>query len=298
MIAPVEPPVDSIDQPPACPVCDQTGFDLLFNKKGRDFWRCKGCDTELQHPLPTELELATYYDQSFNDGMYKEFTSASSMKQMTAQRRLLELSRHVANQGRWMDVGCADGTFVEAANAIKGVDCTGIELSDHAVAQATARGLDVTQGMIGGLPDEESYDAITAFDVIEHVLDPVGFLRDAIRRLRPGGHLVLTLPDTGANVRKLMGRRWYFYIPEEHLHYFNRQNLSQLVTREGLELTSVARTFKPLTYDYSLTQFAEFNPWIYRILRGGGRLLPKTLRNKVFSLPIGEMMLIARKPLL
>ena len=93
---------------PTCPVCDQTDFDLLFNKKGRDFWRCKGCDTELQFPLPTERELAAYYDQSFSDGMYKEFTSASQMKQMTAERRLLEISRHVAHQGRWMDVGWAD----------------------------------------------------------------------------------------------------------------------------------------------------------------------------------------------
>ncbi|TWU47716.1 hypothetical protein Poly59_45570 [Rubripirellula reticaptiva] len=95
--------------------------------------------------------------------------------------------------------------------------------------------------------------------------------------------------------RRLMGSRWYFYIPEEHLHYFNRKNLSRLLEQEGFTVKAAKRTYKPLTFDYSLIQFQEYNPLIHRTLSTVGKLVPQGLRSKIVPLPIGEMMLIAQK---
>lgn len=44
----------------------------------------------------------------------------------------------------------------------------------------------------------------------------------------------LPCPDTGAWVRHLMGRRWCFFIPEEHLYYFNRRNIATLLSKQGV----------------------------------------------------------------
>ncbi|TWU47715.1 bifunctional 3-demethylubiquinone-9 3-methyltransferase/ 2-octaprenyl-6-hydroxy phenol methylase [Rubripirellula reticaptiva] len=155
-----------------CPVCGVTQFRHRFKKKNRAFWQCQSCDMELQYPLPTADELRDYYDNSYSEGMYNEFASAQTMKRMTAGRRLLEIRRHLPIGGQWLDVGCADGMFIDVANA-NGVNVEGVELSQVAVDLARNSGLKVHCGTIDSLPEDRMFDTITAFDVLEHVLDPV-----------------------------------------------------------------------------------------------------------------------------
>ncbi|MEL6898675.1 MAG: class I SAM-dependent methyltransferase, partial [Planctomycetota bacterium] len=175
--------------------------------------------------MPTSQELADYYESSFTDGMYSTFTAADEMKRMTADQRLKEIKRDIDIQGRWMDVGCANGVFTKAM-VDQGIDASGVEISAHAVAAARQQGLQVMAGTIDDVPLDHGYDGMTAFDVLEHVISPTQFLASIHKRLRVGGHVVLTVPDTGTLVRKLMGSRSFFYIPEEHLHYFDSRNLA------------------------------------------------------------------------
>ena len=252
------------------------------------------CGIELQWPLPTQDELADYYDKSFASGMYQEFAAAEEMKQMTAEQRIKEIERVIPIAGRWLDVGCANGVFVEAigrrVNAAEG-----IELAQPAVQSGRDRGLKLHLGTIDDLPPDEKFDCITAFDVLEHVIDPNQFLVGIRERLNEGGHAILTVPNTGGIVRRIMGPRWYFYIPEEHLHYFSRRNLTSLLQDHGFEIDDVGATHKPMTYDYALTQFAEYNPLIYKLLKMASRAIPSGLRRVPIPLPIGEFRVIARK---
>ncbi len=224
--------------------------------------------------------------------MYKTFVDADTMKRMTADARLGQI-RSLAKPGRWLDVGCANGVFVQsAANA--GMAAEGIELSQEAVALARQRGIRATCATIEGFGDAGSFDTLTAFDVIEHVIDQPRFLAEARRLLQPDGTLVLTLPDHGSLIRRLMGPRWYFYIPEEHLHYFNRDNMAKLLARCGFDPISIKGTFKPLSFAYALTQFQEYNPRIYRVLNAASALVPKALQVRPIPLYIGEMLVVAR----
>src|SRR5262245_15829759 len=63
-----------------------------------------------------------------------------------------------------------------------------------------------------------SFAVVTAFDVIEHVSDPVGFLRRAVATLEPGGVFFLSTPDVESPTARLFGRRWHFYY-RYHLSY-------------------------------------------------------------------------------
>lgn len=284
------------DEKVSCPVCGEVSLRWLFEKKGRQFWACQNCSLEKQVPLPTLQELQAYYDAQFDSGMYQTFTSAEQMKTMTAKQRLKEITPVIKPQGRWLDVGCANGVFVREA-AASGAKAEGVELSSVAVAQAVEAGLPVRCGGLEEIEDAPSFDCITAFDVLEHVLDPLTFMQDIAKRLKPGGHAALTMPDKSSIFAKLMGSRWWFYIPEEHLHYFDHTIIRQLMIKVGLEPVVVARTFKPLTYDYGLTQFIEFNPLIYRVMKLASAVIPKKLRQWIVPLYIGEMKVIARKPL-
>ncbi len=247
----------------------------------------------MQWPLPTQAELAQYYDREFAQGMYRTFTQAASMKEQTAQYRLRRVLRWADVEGKWLDVGCANGVFVASAAGV-GADAYGIELSEVAVDQAVENGLQVRRARIEDLPSSERYSCITAFDVIEHVLDPFGFLEAISARLQPGGICVLSLPDLSSVYAKVMGKNWWFYIPEEHLHYFHPKNIQRLADRVGLEPIHIGKTFKPLTFDYGLTQFKEFNPWIYRVLSASSLVIPARLRRAIIPCYIGEMLVVLR----
>lgn len=284
----------SLDPPARCFVCDGDDHRLLFEKKGRRFWACRGCGLQKQHPMPTPAELAAYYEQSYGSGMYQEFAAAATLKDLTAERRLRELRGLVPLRGKWLDVGASTGAFPMALGK-RGVDSEGVELSDTAVAAARDRGVTMHAGDLADLPPDVLYDCVTAFDLIEHVLDPPALVAEARRRLVEGGRLVMTLPDLGAWQRRLMGSRWYFYIPEEHLHYFTRRVMRRFLERCGFDVVRVRTTYKPMTFDYAQTQFKEYNPAIHSVLRIAGAVTPRAFRQAPAPLPIGEMCVVARK---
>jgi 2-polyprenyl-3-methyl-5-hydroxy-6-metoxy-1,4-benzoquinol methylase len=276
-----------------CLVCQNTKFQFLFTKNNRDFWRCKVCNFETQHPLPTLSELSQYYNASYEEGMYQEFVEAIDMKKLTAQQRFKDIFKY-CEPGCWLDVGSADGTFVACAQAHH-LNAEGIELSQVAVKQAREKDRPVYCSTIQDWEPGYSYDTITAFDVLEHVLNPIEFLSSVHQLLLPNGRLVLTLPNQNSLIRKLMGKRWFFYIPEEHLHYFNPSNLRQLLQTLGFEVKKCGWAWKPLTYRYSLGQFKEYNPLIYRLLNSISTFLPQRVLDIPIPLYIGEMMIIAEK---
>jgi len=278
-----------------CPLCGDARLRWLFEKKQRQFWTCTECGLVMQHPLPTPAVLRAYYDAEFDHGMYDTFTAAEQMKTMTARRRLKEIARSIPIEGRWLDVGCANGVFVREAIAL-GVKGEGIELSDVAVDQALKNRLPVRCGTLEDVGVSESFDCLTAFDVLEHVLDPAGFVRTLFDRVRPAGHVALTLPNKASIFARLMGPRWWFYIPEEHLHYFDPVVLRRLFAKSGFQVIRIERTFKPLTYNYGMAQFVEYNPLIYRMMKAASRLIPNRLREWIVPLYIGEMKIIARRP--
>lgn len=281
--------------PPRCVVCgaEPQRFVKRFLKKGRTFWRCGGCGFETQHPLPTPGELRRYYEQSYQDGLYRDFVEAREIKKLTARERLRQVKPY-CRPGRWLDVGCANGVFVAAAREA-GMDAEGIEMAAPAVEEAQKASLPVSQATIEQHDPGYLYDTITAFDVLEHVLDPMAFLRAAHRLLVPGGSLAIAVPNQASLSCRLMGPRWYFYIPEEHLHYYNPSTMRKLAARCGFESKRCTTAYKYLTFSYSLLQFREYNPWIYKLLSLLARLLPKSALEYPVALPIGEMLFVGTR---
>ena len=124
-------------------------------------------------------------------------------------------------RGRLLDVGAGSGWLVEHMCA-QGWRAEGLDFDERSVKAAHERGLVMHSG---GLPEqkfpEASFDAITMSHSIEHVHDPVAWLTEVRRILKPGGRLSLATPNTRSYGHQVFGEHWFALDPPRHLHLFN-----------------------------------------------------------------------------
>jgi 2-polyprenyl-3-methyl-5-hydroxy-6-metoxy-1,4-benzoquinol methylase len=279
--------------PSHCIVCDSARFGTLFSKGGRAFIKCEDCGLVIVDPLPTPEELQEFYDRDYEleTGGGTALSAAEHMAHATARHRLGIVEQFAT--GRLLDIGCSTGFFLQESSQ-RGFEADGIDLSRTAVAEARASKLNAYAATVETYQGGAQYDVVTAFDVMEHVLDPAAFLRSVSRLLKPAGILVLTTPDTGSLTCRLMGRRWYFYVPGLHNFHFDRRNITTLLAHQGFRVLHVASAGKALTYEYSLREFASSNPLIHRLWKLFGLILPRSWHRVPVRLHIGEMVVIAR----
>jgi 2-polyprenyl-3-methyl-5-hydroxy-6-metoxy-1,4-benzoquinol methylase len=211
--------------------------------------------------LPEPAELHAVYGEAYfrnsrsEESGYEDYEQDRYCIVKTAGRRLDILERYTHERGRLLDVGCALGFFADAARH-RGWQAEGIDISQHAVDYATQHlGLPAKQGVLGEAGYEPgSFAAITMFDVIEHVPDPVAELRLVRTLLRPGGVVMLSTPDVGSLAARATGARWMGYkLAEEHLYYFDRKTITLALDHAGFEVLDV----QPIGKDVSLDFFAK-----------------------------------------
>lgn len=137
------------------------------------------------------------------------------------------------SRGRLLDVGAGSGWLVEHMNRL-GWRAEGLDFDPQSVASARARGLVFHHG---GLPQQDfpeaSFDAVTMSHCIEHVHDPLAWLVEARRILRPGGRLALATPNNASFCHARFAASWFPLDPPRHLQLFNRHAMAALVRRAG-----------------------------------------------------------------
>ncbi len=165
-----------------------------------------------------------------------------------------------------LDFGCGWGFFLGAAKE-RGWDAHGLEpLPGHAVYARAKFGLDV---LTDTLRDDsfapEQFDAVTAFQVFEHIPDPAGDVMRLQRLLKPGGLMLIEVPNIATwSVRLLKDRHRHFV--QDHLNFFSAETLSDLLTRNGFKILTSYRPTRRMSYRHLVSIW-------------GQRVLPRPLAN-------------------
>jgi 2-polyprenyl-3-methyl-5-hydroxy-6-metoxy-1,4-benzoquinol methylase len=244
---------------------------------------------------PRVEAMAAFVDTEYETGVYREYADARELKLATMRRRM-HLVRAYANGRRLLDVGCSTGFFLEAALE-SNFDPVGIELSSVAINLARPSVRDrIVHGDVNALlrMEHREFDVVTAFDIIEHTLDPLSFLDDVGRLLAPAGLLVMSTPDTGHWLRLLMRGRWPMLQPDQHTFLFSRTAMRSVLVDHGYQPLAIRPARKVLTADYLVGQLRQTNPTAaHRLGRVLGSL-PRTVRHRMVALNIGEMLVCAR----
>ncbi len=233
-----------------CRLCGADDYRRLVTKLGYDVVRCRGCGLVFVWPQPAPEDLEALYSSGAYHGQIDQ-----AERRRYAERRLDEIERLVPPSGRLLDVGCSRGYLLEAARD-RGWQAAGVELNPRSVELARSRGLEVHCGQLADAPlAPESFDVVTAFDVIEHLRSPRAFLAQVHRLLRPDGLLVLTTPNIGGLVPRctywLVGRTvgaWEHPTPPGHLVQFSRHTLFAILSRTGFRVAVWRAEHIPVAY--------------------------------------------------
>lgn len=163
---------------------------------------------------------------------------------------LARIARHARPPGRLLDFGCGFGFFLDAARA-DGWDVAGLDpLPGHGAYARGALGLDVVSDTLR--PDAfppASFDVITAFQVFEHLPDPRAELAALRRLLRPGGLVVVEVPNVATPLVRLLGPRHRHFVAD-HLWFFAPATLRRFLAAGGFDVLEVARPTRWLSARY------------------------------------------------
>lgn len=214
-----------------CYLCGNKTLKIVVNLD----WpikKCFECGLIQINPLPSIKEVNKLYQGDYWKSLSSYGQQFSTHKNYF-QKKFREIKKYHST-GKLLDIGCALGSLLEVAQK-QGFRAEGIDISDFAVKQCRSFGLTATQGIITDIKKKNYYDIITAFEVIEHELDPVLTIKTIHKLLKKNGLLVVTVPNSGTLISKIMGSYWFGYRNKEHLFHYTVDSLRLLLEKGGFK---------------------------------------------------------------
>ena len=209
----------------------------------RAFFKCSECEVIYQYPLLTKEEEENFYISEFESfmasrsgksGGWKKSEDHIKANEPTRIRRMTYLSPLLPKNGRILEVGCSSG-FMLWPLIQKEYQCFGIEPSGVFSDFVKSKGLKVFNSIDDPkISDEqEKFDLIMHFFVLEHISDPLAFLQKQLSLLNKGGKLVFEIPNSSDPLYTVYDipefERFYWSIA--HPWYFNKQSLEYLLLK-------------------------------------------------------------------
>lgn len=278
-----------------CVACGPTSVGLVHRKGPYRIVRCEACALVYVEGAAA-MGLKDFYGEDYFSSSgesvcgYRDYIGNQELHGRNADALLDEVERLMPRRGALLDVGCAHGFLIEAAQA-RGWTSVGVDIASSAIQYARDQlGQTAVEGELGSCDfPPGSFNAVCMIGSIEHLTDPMRALASAERLLARGGVLVVTTID-------VEGRLGYWrWKPPEHLFYFSFQTLSRLIVRAGLVVESKRTHWSR----YRVSDLAE-RLWGYwdppQAARVGQMLETVGADRLVIRIPTNEILVAARKP--
>ncbi|SVA25238.1 uncharacterized protein METZ01_LOCUS78092 [marine metagenome] len=150
-------------------------------------------------------------------------------------------------QGRVLDVGCGDGFFTaQILQRFNLKNVYGLDISSKAVDLARLKHpkINFQQSALNHIPEEtNSIDSITMIEVIEHLVDIEGTLKELFRVMKPGGILLITTTDFNLLKQVIIAMFFfekYFYPTNPHIRFFKKSTLADILSKNGFSIIKYA----------------------------------------------------------
>lgn len=226
--------------PIACPICGSEKYQDMYQAdfriwtQGDREWRahqvvCAGCGFIYTNPRPQEEDLQEFYDAYLRFGEISPYFR---------EKQIDFLCNNVPNVGgALLDVGAFDGSFLDLARQ-RGFEVHGVEPTEEGVLEAKGKGLDVVKGFFNvayANAMAERYHIVSMLHTLEHVEDPLEFVRLALQITEPGGYVHIEVPDATRPFADSIAD----FFSVQHLNHFTPQALRNLAARAGVKVVKV-----------------------------------------------------------
>lgn len=174
---------------------------------------CCNCNLYFKDFIPGDDELKRFYnslgDQEWN---YQHIHPPESY--------LIDILKSLPDKSDVLDVGCNTGRLLK--NETERLNCYGVEINKAAATVAEQAGIKIIAEKVHNENlGEEKFDLITLIDVFEHLNDPMPFLRQLVKALKPGGKLYIFTGRTDCLPSLICGSYNWYYKPAQHLIFLN-----------------------------------------------------------------------------
>ncbi|UCE85852.1 MAG: class I SAM-dependent methyltransferase [Deltaproteobacteria bacterium] len=224
-----------------CPVCDARRVRPRFEIEGLvgRIVVCVECGLGRLAPLPTDAEIAALYPSAYYGATGQKFEGpVEAVVRLVGARHVRFLARGLPAGARVLDLGCGRGVLL-AALADRGLEVHGVEMNADAAHGADPRAeIRIAPRLRDAEYPAAFFDEVIVWHVLEHLRDPRGTLEEIRRILRPGGRLVLAVPNFSSAQARWAGAAWFHLDVPRHLYHFPVSALRRLLGRTGYRCES------------------------------------------------------------
>ncbi len=250
-----------------CNICGKNSFKILYQEKNdKDYRyyssgnhgrvvRCDNCDLIYVNPIEKGIE------KNYEDIEDRDYLKSKDARTENAKRDLREIEKYKKN-GKILDIGCGPGFFLKVA---KDNDWNeyGVELSKWACDYGKNIGVNIINKRLEKAKfNDNLFDVITLWDVIEHVENPSGLLLEIKRILKNDGTIALNTPNIGSIFAKIMGKKWW-NLMGMHIYYFDKKTIRKILEKNGFRIIKIKSYSRIIIPKYAIG-------WIknYKIIYG------------------------------
>jgi SAM-dependent methyltransferase len=200
---------------------------------------CVRCGLGRLHPLPDLAQLASFYPGEYYGEPGRKFQGfIERLVRLVGERHIAFLTSDLRPGARVLDVGCGRGVILGAL-ADRGFEVHGVEVSADAARGADPRAeIRIAPRLADAGYPAAYFDEIVIWHVLEHLHDPRAALLEAHRILKPGGRLVVAVPNFSSWQARWTGPAWFHLDLPRHLWHFPLEALHQLLRDCGFEIRS------------------------------------------------------------
>ncbi len=227
---------------PDCLVCGAVTrhrFDAVV--EGFAVFACDSCGSARTWPSLDDEQIGRWYPQTYYGKRNVRFNPLFERMTRWFRRRRVDVIRRLTRPGAVLDVGCGRGFTLRFLSDL-GYRAVGVELSELAAQHARETlGLDIRTGDFLSQPFEAGeFEAVVFWHSLEHIRDPLRAIDRASEILRPGGLLVVAVPNFQSMQAGVAGAEWFHLDVPRHYVHFSSRGLEKALRQRGFRIISTA----------------------------------------------------------
>ena len=225
-----------------CIACHSTSARRLYSIEGvsEELVECENCGLGSLFPMPTAERIQSFYPAEYYGEPTAKFEPLVEYGvRLGAKMRVESLVGDLPSGSKVLDIGCGRGVMLRALLDL-GHEAHGVEIAPEAASGADPRAqIRIAPELAKADYEENSFDAVIMWHVLEHLPHPEKTLAEIRRILRPGGRLILAVPNFGSLQSRRTGNHWFHLDLPRHLYHFTPETLQRLLACNEFHYESV-----------------------------------------------------------